>query len=206
MSTRAKAYVVGDSTKPICTTYQTVTPTYSVLSPDSTLSPQCTRECIVHTPNKILDLVDLSGTKSQELDLASTRADACTDRRDRTPVGGRSSGPASPHQPGEGSNREGESGDPNPDICKPGWISLVEMSSKAGVALSWLKIQVRNGIIPGEKVEAPGTKYGFKWTVDRRLVDRIRLLYLRRRRMTANSSRGITRNGTYYRHDGSIAS
>jgi hypothetical protein len=92
------------------------------------------------------------------------------------------------------------------DLIPPGYLDIPALVSRTGVEERWLKNVCRTGRIPSQKIRCRVGRAGWKYVISENLADRIRLMYIRRRRMAVNSeARAIHRNGVYYHHDGTIS-
>lgn len=74
-------------------------------------------------------------------------------------------------------------------------ITLTEASKRSGVDRRWLRKQVERGL--GEKVDGV-------WMVDEDQLSRLKLRYLRGRRLQFQRNRGMIRDGVTYYNDGSV--
>jgi len=90
------------------------------------------------------------------------------------------------------------------DEPHPGEIGVDELADLIGASVRWVRKGCASGKIPARKVGAARGRNGWKYVVRKELADRIRLLYLRRRRMRTNSDRGMVRDGRVYHHDGTV--
>jgi len=90
------------------------------------------------------------------------------------------------------------------DEPHPGELGVDELADLIGASVRWVRKGCASGKIPARKVGATRGRNGWKYVVRKELADRIRLLYLRRRRMRTNSDRGMVRDGRVYHHDGTV--
>jgi hypothetical protein len=77
-------------------------------------------------------------------------------------------------------------------------LPLVAFAKTAGVCERWLRRQCVAGQV---RHSIRGVR---SYYLERELVDRMRLRYLRMRRHQAESPMGMVRGGVAYRHDGQI--
>jgi hypothetical protein len=118
---------------------------------------------------------------------------------------------------------ESESGDPNLDVSEiedvpvdsdssstdsTGTGDLVpvkEFSALAGVDLRWLREEILKGRVSISLLERNGKQGRPRQMLNTNMVERVRLRYIRRRRMQISlPNNGMTRDGIDYLHDGSI--
>ena len=103
-------------------------------------------------------------------------------------------------------NSKCKSWGPNSDMGEPGLedrelISTTEFAARAKVDVRWLRNEIRKGRLDAVKDEAPAGKRKFRYLINEKLIDRVRLRYLRGRK---TFMKGLTRDGIRYLHDGSI--
>ena len=106
-----------------------------------------------------------------------------------------------------------ESGDPNPCVCdarkapQDGMIDLAELSRRTGASTRWLRREISDGRLSAWEVDAPKSRYGFKWVVNEDVVERTKMRFLRKRRTQVDVGiKGYVRDGVVYGHDGSAKS
>ena len=103
-----------------------------------------------------------------------------------------------------GQSIECENGDPNLNSKSSDFLTLREFSDRAGVDVRWLSGEVKKGKIPSVQEEGKFGRYGFRYWIDKKYSERVRLRYLRGKRLVTNLPKGFTSDGVDYLFDGNI--
>lgn len=92
------------------------------------------------------------------------------------------------------------------DPIPPGYLDIPALVSRTGVDERWLKSMCKQDKLPYRKIRCRVGRAGWKYVLSADLADRIRLMYIRKRRIAANTeARAIHRNGRYYHHNGTVS-